>query len=272
VILASVTPVYNSRLGTQERVARLLRMYANKRERLERAGAGDIVAVTGLKDFVTGDTLCPVDHPIRLETITSPEPVLTLAVEPPTMAEQEKLQFALQKLGAEDPTLQVAYDEERGQTMLSGMGELHLEVLVRRLADEFNVQVRVGKPQVIYRETIQGEAEVTETFAREIAGKPQYASVQLAVRPAANGTGVTFVNLLPEAGVSPPEMVEAVHQGVLMPPLLELCRAIQWWTCVWSCAGPPGARMRAHRWRSRLPPARRSAGRSKTPGQCYSNR
>src|SRR5207247_9639997 len=115
---------------------------------------------------------------------------------------------------AEDPTLQMTYDEERGQTMLSGMGELHLEVLVRRLVDEFNVQVRVGKPQVIYRETIQGEAEVTETFAREIAGKPQYASVKLAVRPAANGTGVTFVNLLPEAGVSPLEMVEAVHQGV----------------------------------------------------------
>jgi len=213
--LESGMPVYNSRTGTQERVARLLRMYANKRERLDRSSAGDIVAVTGLKDFVTGDTLCPVDHPIRLETITSPEPVLTLAVEPPTMAEQEKLQFALEKLVTEDPTLQVAYDEERGQTMLSGMGELHLEVLVRRLADEFNVQVRVGKPQVIYRETIQGEAEVTETFAREIAGKPQYASVQLAVRPAANGTGVTFVNLLPEAGVSPPEMVEAVHQGVL---------------------------------------------------------
>src|SRR5207249_3010567 len=136
-------------------------------------------------------------------------PVITLAIEPPTMAERESLQLALDKLVAEDPTLQMTYDEERGQTMLSGMGELHLEVLVRRLADEFNVQVRIGKPQVIYRETIQGEAEVTETFTREIAGKPQYASVQLAVRPAANGTGVTFANLLPEAGGSPPEMVEA---------------------------------------------------------------
>jgi elongation factor G len=207
--------VYNSRTGTQERVARLVRMYANKRERLERAGAGDIVAVTGLKDSVTGDTLCATDHPIRLEAITSPVPVLTLAVEPPTMAEQEKLQSALEKFVAEDPTLQVAYDEERGQTMLSGMGELHLEVLVRRLVDEFNVQVRVGQPQVIYRETIQGEAEVTETFARDIAGKPQYASVRLAVRPAANGTGLTFANLLPEAAALPAEMVEAVHQGVL---------------------------------------------------------
>jgi len=213
--LAPGTLVYNSRTGTQERVARLVRMHANKRERLDRASAGDIVAVTGLQNSVTGDTLCAADHPIRLEAITSPTPVITLAVEPPTMAEQEKLQLALEKLVAEDPTLQVTYDEERGQTMLSGMGELHLEVLVRRLADEFNVQVRVGKPQVIYRETIQGEAEVTETFAREIAGKPQYASVQLAAMPAANGAGLTFANLLPEAGAFPPEMVEAVHQGVL---------------------------------------------------------
>jgi elongation factor G len=213
--LESGMAVYNSRTGTQERVARLLRMYANKRERLDHASAGDIVAVTGLKDFVTGDTLCDGAHPVRLETITSPEPVLTLAVEPPTMAEQEKLQLALEKLVAEDPTLQVMFDEERGQTMLSGMGELHLEVLVRRLADEFNVQVRVGKPQVVYRETIQGEAEVTETFAREIAGRPQYASVQLAVRPAANGTGLTFANLLPEAVALPSEIIDAVQQGVL---------------------------------------------------------
>jgi elongation factor G len=207
--------VYNSRTGTQERVARLLRMHANKRERLDRGSAGDIVAVTGLKDTGTGDTLCDVDHPIRLEAIPSPTPVITLAVEPPTMAEQDKLRLALDKFTAEDPTLQVSYDEERGQTMLSGMGELHLEVLVRRLADEFNVQVRVGKPQVIYRETIQGEAAATETFAREIAGKPQYAGVTLAVMPAAHGAGVTFVNQLPETEPMPPEMAEAVQQGVL---------------------------------------------------------
>src|SRR2546426_5156503 len=182
--------VYNSRTGTQERVARLVRMHANKRERLDRGGAGDIVAVTGLKDTVTGDTLCDAAHPIRLEAIASPTPVITLAVEPPTMAEQEKLRLALDKLAAEDPTLQVTYDEERGQTMLSGMGELHLEVLVRRLADEFDVEVRVGKPQVIYRETIQGEAEATETFAREIAGKQQYAGGTLAVMAAVQGSGV----------------------------------------------------------------------------------
>ncbi|MBM3224325.1 MAG: elongation factor G [Candidatus Tectomicrobia bacterium] len=209
------TLVYNTRTGAQERVARLVRMYANKRERLDRSSAGDIVAVTGFKDAMTGDTLCTAEQPIRLEAITSPTPVLTLAVEPPTMAEQEKLQFALDKLAAEDPTLQVVYDEERGQTMLSGMGELHLEVLVRRLADEFNVQVRVGKPQVIYRETILGEAECTETFAREIAGKAQYAGVRLAVLPAPNGSGLTFENLLPETESCAPEVVDAMRQGVL---------------------------------------------------------
>jgi len=207
--------VYNSRTGTSERVARLVRMHANKRERLDRASAGDIVAVTGLKDTMTGDTLCDATQPIRLEAIPSPTPVMTLAVEPPTMAEQERLRLALDKLAAEDPTLQVTYDEERGQTMLSGMGELHLEVLVRRLADEFNVQVRVGKPQVIYRETIQGEAEATETFTREIAGKAQYAGVTLAVISAARGAGCTFVNRLPDPEPFPPEMVQAVQQGVM---------------------------------------------------------
>lgn len=209
------TLVYNSRTGTQERVARLLRMYANKRERLDRASAGEIVAVTGLKETATGDTLCDVAAPVRLEAIPAPTPVLTLAVEPPTMAEQEQLQQALDKLAAEDPTLQVAYDEERGQTILSGMGELHLEVLVRRLADEFNVQVRVGKPQVIYRETVLGAAEVTEIFAREIAGKPQYAGVTLAVAPAANGAGLLFASQVPDTMLLPPAVVAAVHQGVL---------------------------------------------------------
>jgi elongation factor G len=209
------TLVYNPRTGAQERIARLLRMYANKRERLERASAGDIVAVTGLKDTTTGDTLCDAAHPIRFEAIPSPEPVLTLAVEPRTMAEQAKLQFALDKLADEDPTLKVAFDEERGQTILSGMGELHLEVLIRRLADEFQLQVHVGKPQVVYRETIQGTASITDTFAREIAGKQQSAGVRLAIKPAANGTGLTFTNLLPEGTVVPMEIIDAVRQGVL---------------------------------------------------------
>ncbi|GIX47922.1 MAG: elongation factor G [Candidatus Tectimicrobiota bacterium] len=205
--------VYNSRTGKTERIARLLRMYANRRERLERASAGDIVAVTGLKETTTGDTLCEAAHPIRLEPIPFPEPVISIAVEPRSLAEQPKLEEALRKLVDEDPTLHMTCDEERGQILLSGMGELHLEVLLRRLRDEFNLQVHVGKPQVLYRETILGEAEVTETFERDIAGKHHFASLRLAVKPAARGSGLAFHALVaPEA--LPPECLAAVEQGV----------------------------------------------------------
>jgi elongation factor G len=213
--LAPGMVVYNPRLGGEERVARLLRMYANKRERLEQATAGDIVAVTGLKDTTTGDTLCDATQPIRFEAITFPEPVLTMAVEPRTVSDQEKLASTLEKLVAEDPTLRMTFDEERGQTILSGMGELHLEVLVRRLRDEFKLAVHVGKPQVVYRETVRGEAEVTETFAREIAGKPHFAEVGLAIRPAANGAGLTCESRLPDTTVLLPEILAAIQQGVL---------------------------------------------------------
>ena len=213
--LEAGTQIYNPRTGTNERVARLLRMHANKRQRLDRAQAGDIVAATGLKDATTGDTLCDPAHPIRFEAIVCPEPVINLAVEPMTNAEQDKLQFALEKLVAEDPTLQVQFDEERGHTILSGMGELHLEVLIRRLSDEFQLNVSVGKPQVVYRETIQGEAECSESFDREIAGKRQFAEVTLAVAPAASGAGLEFAGTLPEDADAPAEMIGAVRQGVL---------------------------------------------------------
>lgn len=212
--LAPGKMVYNPRLGGEERVARVLRMYANKRERLEQATAGDIVAVTGLKDTTTGDTLCEAAEPIRFEAMTFPDPVLTMALEPRTLSEQEKLAFALEKLVAEDPTLRMSFDEERGQTILSGMGELHLEVLVRRLRDDFHLEVQVGKPQVVYRETIRGEAVVTETFAREIAGKPHFAEVRLAVRPAPNGAGLTWSARVPDHAVLPAEVWEAVQLGV----------------------------------------------------------
>jgi elongation factor G len=206
--------VYNPRLGSAERVARLLRMYANKRERIDRGSAGDIVAVTGFKETTTGDTLCDAAHPIRFEAIVFPTPVMTMAVEPRTIAEQEKLAFALEKLVAEDPTLHMTFDDERGQTILSGMGELHLEVLTRRLRDEFNLEVHVGQPQVVYRETVQGEAAITETFEREIAGKQHFAQVQLVVRPAARGAGIIFTSLVPEAALCPAEAIEAARQGV----------------------------------------------------------
>ena len=207
--------IYNPRTGEVERVARLMRMHANKRQRLDRAQAGDIVAATGLKHAATGDTLCDPSHPIRFEAIACPEPVINLAVEPTTNAEQDKLQFALDKLAAEDPTLQVQFDEERGHTILSGMGELHLEVLIRRLADEFQLQVGVGKPQVVYRETIAGEAECSEAFDREIAGRRQAAEVTLAVAPAASGAGLEIAAASPDVAELPAEVMDAVRQGVL---------------------------------------------------------
>ncbi|ETW99180.1 MAG: elongation factor P [Candidatus Entotheonella factor] len=205
--------VLNSRTGTTERAARVLRMFANKRERLNQAGAGEIVAVAGLKDTTTGDTICDAAQPLQFEAITIPEPVVTLAVEPMTTADQSKLAFALEKLLAEDPTLRMTFDEERGQTVLSGMGELHLEVLIRRLKDEFNLEVNVGNPQVVYRESIRGEAEVHDRFEREIAGNIQFAEASLAVQPALNGSGLHFTSDVPENEL-PPDIVEAVEQGV----------------------------------------------------------
>jgi elongation factor G len=208
------TSVYNSRTGSQERVARILRMFANKRERLDGVAAGEIVAVAGLKDTTTGDTLCDAAHPLRFETIPFPEPVINIAVEPMTLADQSKLAFALDKLLEEDPTLHMTFDEERGQTVLSGMGELHLEVLIRRLQDEFNLEVNVGKPQVVYRETILAEAEKSGTFEQALAGKSQFAAATLALRPAANGAGICFSSELTDDAEVPPEIVKAVHQGV----------------------------------------------------------
>lgn len=205
--------VLNTRTGTTERAARVLRMFANKRERLDQASAGDIVAVAGLKDTTTGDTICDAAHPLQFESMVIPEPVVTLAVEPMTMADQSKLAFALEKLLAEDPTLQMTFDEEREQTVLSGMGELHLEVLIRRLKDEFSLEVNVGKPQVVYRESILGEAEVADRFEREIAGKVQFAEAALLVRPAPNGSGIHFKSEISDEA-APSEIVEAVQQGV----------------------------------------------------------
>jgi elongation factor G len=207
--------LYNPRTRHEERVARLLRMFANKRERLAYSGAGDIVAVTGLKDTTTGDTLSDAAHPIRFEAITFPDPVISLALEPRSVTDQEKLVFALNKLCEEDPTLQTVFDEERGQTIVSGMGELHLEVLIRRLRDEFRLEVNTGKPQVVYRESVQGEAEAAESFEREIAGKQHFAAVRLGIRPAPNGAGVSFSNLMPADEEIAPEYIEAIRQGVM---------------------------------------------------------
>lgn len=188
-VLKAGEEVFNPGKNKKERVARLLQMHANKRERIQEAGAGSIVAVMGLKHTVTGDTICDPKNPILLEPIEAYQPVISVAVEPKTSKDQDKVDLALSKLAEEDPTFKVRYDEDTGQTIISGMGELHLDVLTHRLLREFNAPVRVGKPQVVYRETITKEAEVSEQFDREIASARQVASIVIRAVPRPRGSG-----------------------------------------------------------------------------------
>jgi len=190
--------VYNSIKQTKEKVARILRMHANKREPLEEAHAGNIVALLGLKATTTGDTLCNRQHPIILEPISAYVPVISLAIEPMTRDDQERLGPALERVSEEDPSLRIHTDEDTGQTLLSGMGELHLEVIIHRLEREFHAQVRAGRPQVVYRETIAQAVEETGVFDRELAGKQHFGEVKLSLSPRPRGTGNSFVSLLPE--------------------------------------------------------------------------
>ena len=168
-------------------MARLLKMHANKRERIEQAGAGEIVAVVGLKDTTTGDTICDEAHPILLEPIEFYEPVISQAIEAKTSADQEKLLPALNKLTEEDPTLKVRYNDETAQTIISGMGELHLDIIIDRLNREFNTHVNVGKPRVVYRETIQKPAEVESVFEKELGEKKHFGHVRLRIEPLGAG-------------------------------------------------------------------------------------
>ena len=168
--------IYNSTKGKKERLGRILKMHANKREEIKEVFAGDIAAAVGLKYTTTGDTLCDEDKQVILESIEFPEPVISIAIEPKTKAEQEKLGFGLQKLASEDPSFRVKTDEETGQTIISGMGELHLEIIVDRLKREFKVEANVGKPQVAYRETITKKVKVEGKFVRQSGGRGQYRS------------------------------------------------------------------------------------------------
>ena len=200
--------IYNVGKGRKERVARLLKMHANKRERLEMAGAGDIIAVMGLKDTTTGDTLCDESHPILLEPIDFYEPVISEAIEAKTPADQEKLSVALAKLAEEDPTLRVKYEDETAQTVISGMGELHLEILVDRLRREFNAYVNVGKPRVVYRETIRKVVEVEGRFDRDIGEKRHFGHIRLSLLPKKRGGGVEI-----ESGISGETIPEEFHSS-----------------------------------------------------------
>ncbi len=211
-VLKSGSYVYNSRSGNRERIGRLVRLHANARQEIEQIEAGDIGAVIGLKDTRTGDTICDEANAIRLESITFAEPVIMLAVEPKTKADQEKMGIALQKLGEEDPTLRIRTDEETGQTILHGMGELHLDIIVDRMRREFKVETNVGKPQVAYRETIQKEVEHEEKYIKQTGGRGQYGHVIFTVRPQEPGKGYTFVNNI-VSGRIPKEFIAPCDKG-----------------------------------------------------------
>lgn len=205
--------VYNSTKEEKERIGRLVRMHANKREEVKEVMAGDIAAAVGLKYTTTGDTICDPEHPILLESLEVPEPVISIAIEPKTQADQERLGISLQKLAIEDPSFRIKTDEETGQTIISGMGELHLEIIVDRLLREFKVEASVGKPQVAYKETILGKAKAEGKYIRQTGGRGQYGHVYLEVEPNERGKGFEFINKV-IGGAIPKEYISAVGKGI----------------------------------------------------------
>ncbi len=205
--------VYNSTKGKKERIGRLLQMHANHREDIDAVYVGDIAAAVGLKYTTTGDTLCDENRPIILEGMSFPEPVISVAIEPKSTEEQDKLSLALQRLAEEDPTFRVTYDEETGQTLIHGMGELHLEIIVDRLKREFKVNANVGKPQVSYRETIRKPVKIEGKYIRQTGGRGQYGHVWLELEPLPRGSGLEFVNKI-VGGVIPQQFIPAVEAGV----------------------------------------------------------
>ena len=207
------TTVYNANKDNNERIGRILQMHANHRQDIETCYAGDIAAAVGLKNTTTGDTLCDPKAPIILESMEFPEPVIRVAIEPKTKAGQEKMGIALAKLAEEDPTFRTYTDEETGQTIIAGMGELHLEIIVDRLLREFKVEANVGKPQVSYKETIKGNADVDMKYARQSGGRGQYGHVKIRVEPNESGKGYEFKNAI-VGGAIPKEYIPAVDAGI----------------------------------------------------------
>jgi len=212
-VLNSGDTVYNPLKGRRERVGRILQMHSNSREEIKEVRAGDIAAAVGLKDVTTGETLCNKDNIITLERMEFPEPVIAVAVEPKTKADQEKMGIALSKLAAEDPSFRVRTDEESGQTIISGMGELHLDIIVDRMKREFNVEANVGEPQVAYRETIKSSIEQEGKFVRQSGGRGQYGHVWLRIEKREPGEGYEFINEI-VGGVIPKEYIPAVDKGI----------------------------------------------------------
>lgn len=211
--LESGSYVYNPGKNTKERISRIVRMHSNNREEVKSVNAGDIAAAVGLKNTSTGDTLCAEEHPILLESMDFPEPVIDVAIEPKSKADEEKLGIALSRLAEEDPTFRVRTNEETNQTIIAGMGELHLEILVDRMKREFNVQANVGRPQVAYRETIKKMTEAESKYIRQTGGRGQYGHVILTVEPQEPGKGYEFVNKI-VGGVIPREYIPAIDKGI----------------------------------------------------------
>ena len=207
------TTVLNSTKQQKERIGRILQMHANHREDIETVYSGDIAAVIGLKNSTTGDTLCEEKHPIILESMEFPDPVIRVAIEPKTKAGQEKMGIALAKLAEEDPTFRTWTDEETGQTIIAGMGELHLEIIVDRLLREYKVEANVGAPQVAYKETIKKSVEQDTKYARQSGGKGQYGHCRITVEPNEPGKGYEFLNVI-TGGVSPKEYIPSVDAGI----------------------------------------------------------
>jgi elongation factor G len=211
-VVEAGTAVYNSVKGKRERIGRLLQMHANSREEIKEVRAGEIACAVGLKDTTTGDTLCDPDHKIVLERMEFPEPVISIAIEPKTKADQEKMGIALQKLAAEDPSFRVHSDEETNQTIISGMGELHLDIIVDRMKREFGVEANIGAPQVSYRETIRSAVEADGKFVRQSGGRGQYGHVVFKIAPREAGSGFEFINSI-VGGAVPREYIGAVEKG-----------------------------------------------------------
>jgi elongation factor G len=205
--------VFNSTKGKKERISRIVRMHSNKREEVDMVHAGDIAAAVGLKYTTTGDTICDPDNPIILESLDIPEPVISIAIEPKTKADQEKLGISLQKLAVEDPSFQIRSDEETGQTIISGMGELHLEIIVDRLLREFKVEASVGKPQVAYKETIKKGVKAEAKYIKQTGGRGQYGHVLLELEPSDRGEGFEFINKI-VGGSIPKEFINPIENGI----------------------------------------------------------
>ncbi len=212
-ILKKGSYILNSSKGNQERVSRIVRMHANKREEVDEMHAGDLGAIVGLKNTSTGDTLCDPENSILLEKITFPEPVISVKIEPKTKADQEKMGIAMHRLAEEDPTFRISSDQETGETIISGMGELHLEILIDRMKREFGVEANTGRPQVAYRETIKGEGEGEGKYIKQSGGKGQYGHAKVRVKPLEKGKGFVFVNQI-KGGAVPQEFISPIEKGV----------------------------------------------------------